>query len=185
MRGKQLDPTDVPVPEGERIFVDKLLRPYQGQGRPASNIQLPGVQDYPEWQPVDPFLERVALGDFLSLKVTGCAPLIASALMLLCWCLQNSLCTGWQEEPGQRADLAKAPQAAPITMPPLQVRLGTARRVPLPLRVHAWCSACPYLAGTDCPVSSSSKPTAPVRMILFLTPFTTSKIQLQSCVWQC
>ena len=37
MRGKQLDPTDVPVPEGERIFVDKLLRPYQGQGRPALN----------------------------------------------------------------------------------------------------------------------------------------------------
>ena len=63
MRGKQLDPTDVPVPEGDRIFVDKRLRPYQGQGRPASNIQLPGVQDYPEWQPVDPFLERVALGE--------------------------------------------------------------------------------------------------------------------------
>ena len=91
MKGKQLEPTDVPVPEGERIFVDKLLRPYQGQGRPASKLQLPGVQDYPEWQPVDPFLERVALGDFFSLKCDGGAPLIASALMLPCWYLQTSL----------------------------------------------------------------------------------------------
>lgn len=89
MRGKQLDPTDVPVPEGERIFVDKLLRPYQGQGRPALNPQLPGVQDYPEWQPVDPFLESIALGNFFP-KVTDVL-LVASALMLLSWCLQTSL----------------------------------------------------------------------------------------------
>ena len=93
MRGKQLDPTEVPVPEGERSFVDKLLRPYQGQGRPASKLQLPGVQDYPEWQPVDPFLEGLALGTLFLPQGDGGAPLIASELMLPSWCLQTSLCT--------------------------------------------------------------------------------------------